>query len=124
MRRIEFGYEDNLYRIDCSNPSPNFRLYGHGIEIFFTAEWKHGGSYFQIKSVTKNGKTYSAQRYHYKYIPLIREATYKIYNEIGLYDYMEQCHCCGRVDGLLDRDVKRKPETLSRFLGRKLLPRM
>ena len=110
MRRIEFGYEDNLYRIDCSNPYPNFRLYG--------------GSYFQIKSVTRNGKTYSAQRYHYKYIPLIREATYKIYNEIGLYDYMEQCHCCGRVDGLLDRDVKRKPETLSRFLGRKLLPRM
>ena len=86
--KFSYGYKDGyqVWSVDMSCPPPLYRVYGNGIEIFFHAEWRHG-SYFKIKSVSYNGKTYQAQRYHYKFIPLIREAVYNIFKEYGLYDY-------------------------------------
>ena len=82
-------YDDLKYNIEQVT-GDIFRLWGNGLEIKFTAEFKHG-MYFKISSVTKrNGKTYVAQRYHYPYVSLIREATFVIWKEMGLYDYDNQ----------------------------------
>lgn len=39
------------------------------------------GFYNQIKTVTKNGKIYNAQRYHYKYIPIVQDMIFEYYKE-------------------------------------------
>lgn len=81
----EFNYEDSKYTI--TNVVANlYNIIGNGVRIHFECEWKNG-SYFKIKSVTKNGRTYQAQRYFYNYIPLVREATFIIAEKDGLWDY-------------------------------------
>lgn len=78
-------YNEKVYKI--YNETANlYRLINNEIQIFFEAEWKNG-SYFKIRSVRYNGKTYEASRYHYKFIPIVREATYEIFRNNGLYDY-------------------------------------
>lgn len=81
-----YGNDNEKWKIDMTCPPPLYRVYGNGIEVFFHAEWRHG-SYFKIKSVSYNGRTYQAQRYHYKYIRLVREAVFNIFRQYGLYDY-------------------------------------
>lgn len=82
---MKLNYDSQEYTIE--NVVANlYNIIGNGVRIHFECEWK-GGSYFKIKSVTKNGKCYQAQRYHYKYIPLVREATFVIAKEDGLWDY-------------------------------------
>lgn len=66
-----------------------FRLYNKDITIKFSAEWKNG-SYFKIHTVSYGDKCYSSWRYHYKWLPLVREATYLIYKNNMLYDYTNQ----------------------------------
>ena len=38
------------------------------------------GFYFDILKVYKNGKIYTARRYHYKYMTLVRDILFKYYN--------------------------------------------
>lgn len=55
--------------------------------ICFEAEGKNGGLYSKIKSLVKNNRAYTAQRYLYKYIPFIREATFILCLNNYLWDY-------------------------------------
>lgn len=83
--KMKLNYDSSEYTIE--NVVANlYNLVGNGVRIFFECEWRNG-SYFHIKSITKNGKTYQAQRYHYPYIPAVREATFMIFKYCGLYDY-------------------------------------
>ena len=82
---MKLNYDSSEYTI-YNVVANQYRIVGNGVEIFFECEWKNG-SYFKIKSITKNGRTYQAQRYYYKYIPLVREATFVIAREDGLWDY-------------------------------------
>lgn len=105
----EFNYEDSKYTIE--NIVANlYNIIGNGVRIHFECEWKNG-SYFKIKSITKNGKTYQAQRYYYNYIPLVREATFEIYKTTGLYDY---------TNHKFHTFVKLEDMTMGKLLGRKL----
>lgn len=58
--------------------------------IYFKAEGRNGGLYFNIISVTYNNKTYKAQRYHYKYIIVVREISIKLRKNNYLWDYVQQ----------------------------------
>lgn len=82
---IQFEYENEVYKI-YNEVGNLYRLINGKIQIFFECEWK-GGEYFKIKSLTYGGRTYRSSRYHYHYLPLIREATFKIWQEDGLFDY-------------------------------------
>lgn len=83
------NYDGKTYNVEQVT-GDIFRCYGNGVEIKFTAEFKNG-MYFKISSVSKkNGKTYVAQRFHYPYIQLIREATFVIWKAGMLYDYQTQ----------------------------------
>ena len=83
-------YDNREWCIDCDNTPPLYRILGEyegmKVEIWFHAEWR-SGIYFKIKSVTYKGRTYQSPRYHYKYIPLVREAVFEIFKKDGLYDY-------------------------------------
>ena len=57
--------------------------------VVMTVEHKGGGSYFKYRSSWKNNRTYSATRYSYKWIPVMREATFHIAKTEGLYDYSD-----------------------------------
>lgn len=81
----KFNYNSSEYTIE-ELFGGRYVIVGNGVRILFDCEWKNG-SYFKIKSVTKNGKTYQAQRFHYPYIQVVREATFVIFKECGLYDY-------------------------------------
>lgn len=82
---VKFNYNGSDYTIE-DVVGGMYILKGKGFHVLFECEWKNG-SYFKIKSVTKNGKTYQAQRYHYQYVPAVREATFIIFKKVGLYDY-------------------------------------
>lgn len=79
-----------------------YRAYRPGANegVTFTAEYRNKGSYFKFRSAWKNNRTYSAWRYSYKYIPLMREATFEIAKHDGLYDY---------ASGRFYRLAKRRP---------------
>lgn len=83
-------YEENEWLVDTCCTPPLYRIVGKdcgmNVEIWFHAEWRHG-TYFRIKSVTYKGRTYQSPRYHYKYVPLVREAVFEIFKKDGLYDY-------------------------------------
>ena len=76
------GVSYNIYN-EVAN---QYRLVGNGLQIWFECEWR-GGSYFNIRSVTYGGRTYWAYRYQTKYIPIVREATFIIAQNHGLWDY-------------------------------------
>lgn len=57
--------------------------------LCFEAKGKNGGLYFNIKSLIKNGKVYTAQRYFYKYISFIREISFILCLNNYLWDYEE-----------------------------------
>ena len=84
---MKINYDGQEYTIEeiCA---PRYRIYCKEIDVYIvlSMEWK-GGSYFKIDTVYKGGKAYSAQRYHYKWIPLCREATFIVAKEKGLWDY-------------------------------------
>lgn len=63
-----------------------YRIYNKDTAIVITVEWRNG-SYFKFRSASYNGRSYSAQRYSYKWISLMREATFLIAQTDGLYDY-------------------------------------
>lgn len=58
--------------------------------LYFNAEGRDGGLYFNIISVTYNNKTYISQRYHYKYIPIVRDISIKLKENNYLWDYIQQ----------------------------------
>lgn len=91
MTTYTLNYDGNEYKIFEAHPAALFRAIGNGIEIFFQAEGRNGGTYFHIKSVTKNGRTYTAQRYHYPYIAIVREASFILRQNNELWDYVKQC---------------------------------
>ena len=71
----------NLYRIR------KFCRHDEEFTITFEVECRNYGQYFKIHHLYKNGRTYDSSRFHYKYIPLIREATTLIWLEEGLFSY-------------------------------------
>lgn len=83
---LKLAYDGKLWGIDTTCTPPLYRVIGNGVQILFEAEWK-GGSYFKIKSVTRNNRTYQGSRYHLRWIQLVREATFQIYKTYGLWDY-------------------------------------
>ena len=84
---MKLNYDSSEYTIE--NVVANlYNIIGNGIRIHFECEWKNG-SYFKIKSITKNGRTYKSPRYWYNDIPVVREATFVIAKEDGLWDYKE-----------------------------------
>lgn len=85
---MNINYDGQVYKID-EITAPEYRVYNDTVSIVIQAEWKNGGSYFKIKSVSYRQRTYTAQRYFYRWIPICREATYKIAKENGLWDYTE-----------------------------------
>lgn len=85
---MKIEYDGQVYKID-EITAPAYRIYNDTVSIVIWAEWKNGGSYFQIKRVSYKQRTYTAQRYFYKWVPICREATYKIAQENGLWDYTE-----------------------------------
>lgn len=114
-----------IWNVDLSCPPPLYRATHNGKEIFFHAEYRFG-MYFRIKSISYGGKTYTADRYQYKFIPLVRELVFEIWKSEGLYDY-------GKNEFVNYEDIHKniktistgqKSETMSQFLGRKLLPRI
>ena len=58
--------------------------------LWFEAEYKNG-TYFNIKSYYDGKRVYTAQRYHYKFIPLVQEMTFKLLQAGKLWDYKNQC---------------------------------
>jgi len=78
------GVEYNIYN-EVAN---QYRAVSKDVEIWFECEWR-GGSYFKIKSVSYGGRTYKAQRYHYFWLQIVREATFMIAKTDGLWDYKE-----------------------------------
>lgn len=114
---MKLNYDSSEYTIE--NVVANlYNIIGNGVRIHFECEWKNedycewkNGSYFKIKSITKNGRCYQAQRYHYKYIPLVKEATFEIYKTTGLYDY---------TNHKFHTFVKSEDMTMGKLLGRKL----
>lgn len=79
-----------------------YRVYqpGEYTGVVFTVEHRNSGSYFKYRSSWKNGRTYSAWRYSYKWIPVMREATYLIARTEGLYDYQENDFYMLRKNGV------------------------
>ena len=59
------------------------------IYILFEAEGKNGGLYFEIKTLVKNNRAYTAQRYLYNYIQFIREVSFILCINNFLWDYEE-----------------------------------
>lgn len=55
--------------------------------ICFEADGKNGGLCFKIKTLVKNNRAYTAQRYLYKYIPFIREISFILCINNYLWDY-------------------------------------
>lgn len=109
MASLNFNYNHSTYTIE-ELFGGRYVIAGNGVRILFDCEWKNG-SYFKIKSVTKNGKTYQAQRYHYPYIQVVREATFEIYKNCGLYDY---------TNHKFHTYVKNEDMTMGKLIGRKL----
>lgn len=54
----------------------------------FTTEYRNG-TYFKFRSAWKGSRGYSATRYSYKWIPIMREAAYLIARTEGLYCYTD-----------------------------------
>ena len=73
--------------------SNKFRLYDERENevIRFTAEWNEG-LYFKIDNITKNNRFYQAWRYFYKYIPIVREASYILALNGYIWDYKNNCN--------------------------------
>ena len=112
IKTIEILYNGNFqkWNLDCDCTPPLYRILNDDVKIWFVAEWRNG-CYFHIKSVTYNGKTYETQRYHYKFIPLVREAAFWIYENEGLWSY---------TDNKRHFFVNNNDETVGSFLGKKL----
>ena len=104
---MKLNYEGSEYTIN-NVVANQYRIVGNGIELYFECEWKCG-SYFRIKSVIKNGRCYQARKYLIKYIPLVREATFKVWQENGLYDYSRN-----------EMVLYNQAQELGKWLGRKL----
>lgn len=85
---MQIEYDGKKYKIE-EITGPAYRIYNNTVSIVLWMEWKNGGSYFQIKSVSYRQRTYTAWRYFYKWIQLCREATYIVAKENGLWDYTE-----------------------------------
>lgn len=69
-----------------------FRAVNADRVILFTAEGQNGGLYFNVNSYTckTTGRCYHAQRYLYKYIPLVRAFAFYLADNNYLWDYKEQ----------------------------------
>ena len=61
------------------------------LTIRFVAEGRNGGTYTRIEAVTTNGKCYTAQRYHYKYVGIVQSIGYQLLMNNMLWDYVDQC---------------------------------
>ena len=72
-----YQYQSNTFKI----------VIDKNIYICFDAEGKNGGLYFNIKSLIKNNRVYTAQRYYYKYMPFIREISFILCLNNYLWDY-------------------------------------
>lgn len=79
----------NNYNVHESVPS-SFRAISGKNGIYFTAEYKNG-LYFNIKSVWNEKRTYTAQRYTYKYIGVVREIAFELLKAGKLWDYVNGC---------------------------------
>lgn len=83
-----------------------YRAFLSDCVVFFSAEYKNG-TYSKIKSVTKGGKTYSAQRYHYQYIPVVRDIAFALLKADKLWDYARQQPALISYNADLARAIKR-----------------
>lgn len=72
------------------NEPHGFYCNNNGKTLWFTAEYKNG-LYFQIKSYSDGKRCYTAQRYMYKVIPLVREMAFNLLKAGALWDYKNGC---------------------------------
>ena len=72
------------------NEPHDFYCANNGKTIWFTAEYKNG-TYFKIKSYSDGKRTYIAERYFYKIIPLVQEMTFELLTNGYLWDYKNDC---------------------------------
>lgn len=72
------------------NESYGFYACNNGKTIVFTAEYRNG-TYFKIKSYFNGKRAYTAQRYHYKLIPLVQEMTFALLQAGYLWDIKNDC---------------------------------
>ena len=67
-----------------------FYCSNNGKTLWFTAEYRKG-TYFSIESYSDGKRCYTAQRYFYKLIPLVREMTFELLKHGALWDYNNNC---------------------------------
>lgn len=90
---MKYCYVNHIITVDGWNvyAEPHgFYCANAGKTLWFEAEYR-GGMYFNIKSYYDGKRAYTAQRYHYKFIPLVREITFKLLQMGKLWDYKNQC---------------------------------
>ena len=68
----------------------NFRAWNENVSILFLAEGRNGGLYWNVKSITRNGRTYTSQRYHYPYISIAGAIAMYLADNNYLWDYKAQ----------------------------------
>ena len=87
MKELKF----NNWIIHENMPSDFYACNG-GESIHFQAEYKCG-TYFKILSYydMHTKRCYTAERYHYKIIPLVRSMTFELLKNGFLWDY--KCNC-------------------------------
>ena len=82
----EIEYDGKTYRVECITGNL-YRAYNGLCGVVFEAEIRGKGTYFKYRSSSDGKRGYSAWRYSYKWIPIMREATYLIATKDGLYSY-------------------------------------
>ena len=63
-----------------------FYCANNGKTIWFTAEYRKG-TYFNVKSYSDGKRCYTAERYFYKLIPLVREMAFELLKAGKRWDY-------------------------------------
>lgn len=67
-----------------------FYCCNNGKTLLFEAEYKNG-TYFKIKGYYDGKRSYFAERYFYKLIPLVQKMTFELLKKDQLWDYKNDC---------------------------------
>ena len=84
MTKIDPAFVVNGWNV--YNEPHGFYCVNNGRTIWFTAEYRNG-TYFKIKSYSDGKRNYTAERYFYKFIPLVQEMTFELLIHGYLWDY-------------------------------------
>ena len=83
---MKLEYDGETYTVEQVT-GDIYRAYTPTKGVCFTVEGRIGGVYFKFRSAHIGNRTYSATRYSYRWIPIMREASYLIAKTDGVYDY-------------------------------------